>query len=108
VTSHDGDAERTGPAGPAERDDGRTGTPLGRRLVLGMLGVGAASVAAAPQLQRGLESFLGSAADKDPTGLTGLLPNGGGFRYYSNAPPPTRSPTCAPSRRPGSCATCSA
>jgi DMSO/TMAO reductase YedYZ molybdopterin-dependent catalytic subunit len=50
-----------------------------------MLGLGAASVAAAPSLQRGLESFLGAAADKDPTGLTGLLPNGGGFRYYSVA-----------------------
>jgi DMSO/TMAO reductase YedYZ molybdopterin-dependent catalytic subunit len=50
-----------------------------------MLGLGAAGVAAAPYLQRGLESFLGVAADKDPTGLTGLLPNGGGFRYYSVA-----------------------
>ncbi|WP_244258512.1 molybdopterin-dependent oxidoreductase [Streptomyces sp. Tu 2975] len=50
-----------------------------------MLGLGAAGVAAAPSLQRGLESFLGAAADKDPTGLTGLLPNGGGFRYYSVA-----------------------
>nr|WP_190034815.1 molybdopterin-dependent oxidoreductase [Streptomyces fructofermentans] len=50
-----------------------------------MLGLGALGVAAAPVLQRGLESFLGSAADKDPTGLTGLLPNGGGFRYYSVA-----------------------
>lgn len=58
---------------------------MGRRLVLGMLGLGAAGVAFAPYLQRGLESFLGSAADKDPTGLTGLLPNGGGFRYYSVA-----------------------
>ncbi|MFG3498375.1 molybdopterin-dependent oxidoreductase [Streptomyces sp. NPDC047928] len=48
-----------------------------------MLGLGAAGVAAAPYLQRGLESVLGSAADRDPTGLTGLLPNGGGFRYYS-------------------------
>jgi len=48
-----------------------------------MLGLGAAGVAAAPVLQNGLESFLGAAADKDPTGLTGLLPNGGGFRYYS-------------------------
>ncbi|GGW35368.1 hypothetical protein GCM10010381_20210 [Streptomyces xantholiticus] len=61
------------------------GAPVGRRLVLGMLGLGAAGVAFAPYLQRGLESFLGSAADKDPTGLTGLLPNGGGFRYYSVA-----------------------
>ncbi|MFJ6572915.1 molybdopterin-dependent oxidoreductase [Streptomyces sp. NPDC091292] len=48
-----------------------------------MLGAGALGVAAAPVLQRGLEGFLGAAADKDPTGLTGLLPNGGGFRYYS-------------------------
>ncbi|WP_033328555.1 molybdopterin-dependent oxidoreductase [Streptomyces yerevanensis] len=59
------------------------GTPIGRRLLLGTLGLGALGVAAAPVLQRGLESFLGGAADKDPTGLTGLLPNGGGFRYYS-------------------------
>ncbi|MET9514115.1 molybdopterin-dependent oxidoreductase [Streptomyces sp. NPDC002994] len=50
-----------------------------------MLGLGAAGLAAAPYLQNGLEAFLGSAADKDPTGLTGLLPNGGGFRYYSVA-----------------------
>ncbi|MFF3752758.1 molybdopterin-dependent oxidoreductase [Streptomyces sp. NPDC002018] len=48
-----------------------------------MVGLGAAGLVAAPSLQRGLEAFLGSAADKDPTGLTGLLPNGGGFRYYS-------------------------
>ncbi|MBT2530105.1 molybdopterin-dependent oxidoreductase [Streptomyces flavidovirens] len=50
-----------------------------------MLGLGAAGLATAPYLQNGLDSFLGSAADKDPTGLTGLLPNGGGFRYYSVA-----------------------
>ncbi|MFF3327107.1 molybdopterin-dependent oxidoreductase [Streptomyces sp. NPDC002889] len=50
-----------------------------------MLGLGAAGVASAPYLQRGLESLLGAASDKDPTGLTGLLPNGGGFRYYSVA-----------------------
>ncbi|MDH2391436.1 molybdopterin-dependent oxidoreductase [Streptomyces sp. HNM0663] len=56
---------------------------MGRRIVLSMLGLGAAGVVAAPQLQRGLEAFLGAAADKDPTGLTELLPNGGGFRYYS-------------------------
>ncbi|GHB63279.1 hypothetical protein GCM10010331_58840 [Streptomyces xanthochromogenes] len=56
---------------------------MGRRLVLGMLGLGVAGVATARYVQGGLESFLGAAADKDPTGLTGLLPNGGGFRYYS-------------------------
>jgi DMSO/TMAO reductase YedYZ molybdopterin-dependent catalytic subunit len=61
------------------------GTPVGRRVFLGTLALGALGVVAAPPLQRGLEGFLGSAADKDPTGLTGLLPNGGGFRYYSVA-----------------------
>ncbi|MEV4995813.1 molybdopterin-dependent oxidoreductase [Streptomyces niveus] len=50
-----------------------------------MLGLGAAGVVTAPYLQRGLESFLGSVSGSDPTGLTGLLPNGGGFRYYSVA-----------------------
>lgn len=61
------------------------GTPVGRRLVLGMLGLGAGGLVAAPYVQRGIEAFLGAASDKDPTGLTGLLPNGGGFRYYSVA-----------------------
>ncbi|MER5776098.1 molybdopterin-dependent oxidoreductase [Streptomyces sp. NPDC002039] len=58
-----------------------------------MLGLGAAGLVAAPPLQRGLEKALGSAAGNDPTGLTGLLPNGGGFRYYSVASSvPERSP----------------
>ncbi|GAA1268457.1 hypothetical protein GCM10009665_66390 [Kitasatospora nipponensis] len=59
------------------------GTPVGRRLVLGMLGLGAAGVAAGPVLSRALDSVLSGIAEKDPTGLTGLLPNAGGFRYYS-------------------------
>ncbi|MEV6754233.1 molybdopterin-dependent oxidoreductase [Streptomyces sp. NPDC051214] len=73
----------TSPQHPPEEDHG--GAPVGRRLVLGKLGLGALGVAAAPPLQRGLETFLGAASDKDPTGLTDLLPNGGGFRYYSVA-----------------------
>ncbi|WP_055492684.1 molybdopterin-dependent oxidoreductase [Streptomyces sp. TP-A0356] len=82
------------PERPEERDAARpadretpepsaSGTPIGRRLLLGTLGLGALGVVAAPTLQRGLEAFLGSVSGKDPTGLTGLLPNGGGFRYYS-------------------------
>ncbi|MFI6684604.1 molybdopterin-dependent oxidoreductase [Streptomyces sp. NPDC050485] len=67
---------------PPPRTEPR-GAPVGRRLVLGMLGLGVAGVASARYVQQGLESFLGAAADKDPTGLTSLLPNGGGFRYYS-------------------------
>lgn len=68
-----------------ERHGEQDGRPVGRRVFLGTLGLGALGVVAAPTLQRGLEGFLGSVAGQDPTGLTGLLPNGGGFRYYSVA-----------------------
>ncbi|MDX3617462.1 molybdopterin-dependent oxidoreductase [Streptomyces europaeiscabiei] len=74
--------DRTG----QDRQDGQEperGKPIGRRVLLGTLGLGALGVVSAPVLQRGMEAFLGEAAQKDPTGLTGLLPNGGGFRYYS-------------------------
>ncbi|MGP3925666.1 molybdopterin-dependent oxidoreductase [Streptomyces sp. 8N616] len=64
--------------------DGR-GAPVGRRIVLGMLGLGAAGIAAGPYLQDRLDSVLGAAAEKDPTGVTGLFPGSGGFRYYSVA-----------------------
>ncbi|MFE9453240.1 molybdopterin-dependent oxidoreductase [Streptomyces sp. NPDC006739] len=67
------------------REGPEQGRPVGRRVFLGTLGLGALGVATAPVLQRGLESFLGSVSGQDPTGLTGLLPNGGGFRYYSVA-----------------------
>ncbi|MFJ9558858.1 molybdopterin-dependent oxidoreductase [Streptomyces fuscichromogenes] len=59
------------------------GAPVGRRALLGMLAAGAAGLATAPYLQRGWESVLGAASRVDATGLTGLLPNPGGFRYYS-------------------------
>jgi hypothetical protein len=52
-------------------------------VFLGTLALGAVGVAAGPHLQRGVEAFLGGAAELDPSGLTGLLPNGGGFRYYT-------------------------
>ena len=73
------------PKGVHDEHPEERGTPIGRRVFLGTLALGAVGVVAAPPLQRGLEGFLGGAADKDPTGLTGLLPNGGGFRYYSVA-----------------------
>ncbi|MFE4453283.1 molybdopterin-dependent oxidoreductase [Streptomyces sp. NPDC056796] len=59
------------------------GAPVGRRAMLGMLGAGAAGLVAAPHLQRGWEKVLSTASQADATGLTGLLPNPGGFRYYS-------------------------
>ncbi|GAA3289764.1 molybdopterin-dependent oxidoreductase [Streptomyces cinereospinus] len=65
------------------KPDAEGGAPVGRRVLLGMLGAGAAALATAPYLQRGWEGFLGAASQVDSTGLTGLLPNPGGFRYYS-------------------------
>ncbi|MFF7051783.1 molybdopterin-dependent oxidoreductase [Streptomyces griseorubiginosus] len=62
---------------------GTGGAPVGRRAMLGMLGAGAAGLAAAPYLQKGWENLLAAASEVDATGLTGLLPNPGGFRYYS-------------------------
>ncbi|MGV9454449.1 molybdopterin-dependent oxidoreductase [Streptomyces sp. NPDC003635] len=62
---------------------GAEGAPVARRAMLGMLGAGAAGLAAAPYLQRGWENVLAAASEVDSTGLTGLLPNPGGFRYYS-------------------------
>lgn len=59
------------------------GAPVGRRAMLGMLSAGAAGLAAAPYLQRGWEGLLAAASEVDATGLAGLLPDPGGFRYYS-------------------------
>lgn len=59
------------------------GTPVARRTLLGMLGVGAAGLVTAPYVQAGWESMLAKTTQLDPTGLSALLPNPGGFRYYS-------------------------
>src|SRR5262249_8779388 len=50
-----------------------------RRLVLGMLGLGAVGVVAGKWVQ----GAFSAVASKDPTGLTSLLPGVEGFRYYS-------------------------
>jgi DMSO/TMAO reductase YedYZ molybdopterin-dependent catalytic subunit len=64
-------------------DSESAGRPVGRRIVLGMLGLGAVGVVAGARVQRAAESVLGPLGNSDPTGLTGLLPAAGGFRYYS-------------------------
>lgn len=77
--------------GPAGEDaDGRgapeeRGTPVGRRVVLGMLGLGAVGVATGASIQNGLDNVLATVSSKDPTGITSLLPGGGGFQFYNVA-----------------------
>jgi DMSO/TMAO reductase YedYZ molybdopterin-dependent catalytic subunit len=63
----------------ARGDRAEEGTPVGRRVVLTMLGLGAAGVLTG----RWVQDAITTVASKDPTGLTSLLPGAEGFRYYS-------------------------
>lgn len=62
-------------------DDGGRGTPVGRRVVLGMLGLAGLGVVVGSRIS----SAIDTVAANDPTGLTSLIPGGGGFRFYSVA-----------------------
>lgn len=55
------------------------GAPVGRRLVLGLLGLAGVGVL----LGSRVGSALTALAERDPTGLTGLIPGDGRFRFYS-------------------------
>ncbi|MFD8431389.1 molybdopterin-dependent oxidoreductase [Streptomyces coelicoflavus] len=62
--------------------------PVGRRVLLGMLGLGALGVAAGGPIQDVVAKGVDTVAQNDPTGLSDLLP-GNRFRYYtvtSNTP----------------------
>jgi DMSO/TMAO reductase YedYZ molybdopterin-dependent catalytic subunit len=61
------------------------GKPIGRRVILSILGLGAAGVTVGGYLQNGIDNLVSSVTAKDPTGLSGLLPGSGGFRFYSVA-----------------------
>jgi DMSO/TMAO reductase YedYZ molybdopterin-dependent catalytic subunit len=58
------------------------GTPIGRRLFLGLLGVGALGVVFGAKVQDVLERTVGPLISKDGTGLSALLPIGR-FRIYT-------------------------
>jgi DMSO/TMAO reductase YedYZ molybdopterin-dependent catalytic subunit len=68
----------TAPRGTPEA----TGTPVGRRVFLGLVGVGAAGVLLGARIQDWLERELGPLIAKDGTGLAALLPIGR-FRIYT-------------------------
>lgn len=58
------------------------GTPVGRRVFLGVVAAGAAGVLAGSTIQGWLERSVGPLLARDPTGLLSLLPIGR-FRIYS-------------------------
>lgn len=55
------------------------GKPIGRRVVLGMLGLGSVGVLVGARVQDAIAGVFAN----DPTGISGLLPTGGRFRIYS-------------------------
>lgn len=60
-------------------DDKHTGTPVGRRVVLGMLGVGAVGVLVGRPAQQAIQSAVGATMP----GLGAVIPAAGGFRIYT-------------------------
>ena len=62
-----------------EQDVARKGSPVGRRVVLGMLGVGAVGVALGRPAQEAIQSTVSAIAP----GLGGIVPAAGGFRIYT-------------------------
>jgi DMSO/TMAO reductase YedYZ molybdopterin-dependent catalytic subunit len=57
------------------------GTPVGRRIVLSLLGLAGVGVMFGSKVN----STLAAISENDPTGLTGFIPGGGRFRFYSVA-----------------------
>jgi DMSO/TMAO reductase YedYZ molybdopterin-dependent catalytic subunit len=68
------------PAEPGARPDG---APVGRRVVLGLLGLGALGIVTGSKVQNRLVDWIGPLELRDPTGLLSLLPLGDTFRFYS-------------------------
>jgi DMSO/TMAO reductase YedYZ molybdopterin-dependent catalytic subunit len=59
------------------------GAPVGRRVLLGLLGLGALGIVGGTRLQNGLSAVLAPIQTRDPTGLAALVPLGNTFRFYS-------------------------
>ena len=59
-----------------------SGSPVGRRVIVGLLGLGAVGVVTGSGIQRGFDSLMAPIQRHDPTGLSDLLP-GSYFRIYT-------------------------
>jgi len=65
-----------------EADPEPRGTPIGRRVVLGLLAAGTVGVLAGSRIQNWLEDVVAPVVSKDGTGFSSLLPIGR-FRIYT-------------------------
>jgi DMSO/TMAO reductase YedYZ molybdopterin-dependent catalytic subunit len=59
------------------------GSPVGRRTILGVVGLGVVGVLGGDWAQNALARLLGPLENRDPTGLIALFPLGDAFRFYS-------------------------
>ena len=73
--------DRTIGASSSGRSD--DGAPVGRRVVLGLVGLGALGIVTGTRAQNAVISVLAPIQLRDPSGLTSLLPVGDTFRFYS-------------------------
>jgi len=71
------------PGAARAQPDHSGGTPIGRRVVLTMLGLGALGIAFGDTAQARIERLLRPLTQNDPTGLTSFVPTAGRFRIYS-------------------------
>jgi DMSO/TMAO reductase YedYZ molybdopterin-dependent catalytic subunit len=79
------------PAEPSARPDG---VPVGRRVVLGLFGLGALGIVTGARVQNAIVNGIAPLEIRDPTGLLSLLPLGNTFRFYSVTDgAPTRNAT---------------
>lgn len=65
-----------------DREPG-AGTPVGRRVFVGMLGLGAGGIVWGSKVADAVSRALAPLSARDGTGLTSLLPVAGRFRIYS-------------------------
>src|SRR5437868_3174434 len=63
--------------------DEAAGTPVGRRVFLGMLGLGGAGILFGSKAANAVTRVLAPVTAADRTGLSSLVPAAGGFRIYS-------------------------
>jgi DMSO/TMAO reductase YedYZ molybdopterin-dependent catalytic subunit len=66
-----------------EKDPNAKGTPVGRRTILAIVGLGVAGVFGGGWVQNGLARLLGPIESRDPTGAIAQFPLGDAFRFYS-------------------------
>jgi DMSO/TMAO reductase YedYZ molybdopterin-dependent catalytic subunit len=74
-----------GPTGGvrAQLPDPEATSPIGRRVVLGMAGLGLGGILVGSKLQHIVQDVMTPIQTVDPTGLSQLVPAAGGFRIYT-------------------------